>query len=98
MKIAKNYKDSVSVKFQPTSNNQFLELEINRFLLITITSTIKNHKMKNGIYISSLILIGISIFLLVEYPNSGKMSLIAGAITFIGFALNIAGYVLNKKL
>ena len=54
--------------------------------------------MKNGIYISSLILIGISIFLLVEYPNSGKMSLIAGAITFIGFALNIAGYVLNKKL
>ena len=51
--------------------------------------------MKNFIYISSLILIGISIFLLVEYPNSGRMSLIAGAMTFVGFALNIAGYVLN---
>jgi len=53
--------------------------------------------MKNGSYISSLILIGISIFLLIEYPNSGRMSLIAGAITFLGFALNIAGYLLNKK-
>jgi hypothetical protein len=73
-------------------------LEINRFLLITITSTIKNHKMKNGIYILSLILIGISIFLLIEYPNSGRISLIAGAMIFIGFALNIAGYALNTKL
>lgn len=54
--------------------------------------------MKNIIYISSLILIGISIFLLVEYPNSGRMSLIAGALTFVGFALNIAGYALNKKI
>ena len=54
--------------------------------------------MKNFIYISSLILIGISIFLLVEYPNSGRMSLITGAMTFIGFALNIAVYTLNKKL
>jgi hypothetical protein len=53
--------------------------------------------MKNGIYISSLILIGISIFLLVEYPNSGRMSLIAGALTFLGFALNSTGYLLNKK-
>ena len=54
--------------------------------------------MKNGIYISSLILIGISIFLLVEYPNSGRMSLIAGVMTFAGFAMNIAGYGLNKKM
>lgn len=54
--------------------------------------------MKNLIYISSLIIIGISIFLLIEYPNSGRMSLIAGAMTFIGFALNIEGYELNKKL
>ena len=53
--------------------------------------------MKNGSYISSLILIGISIFLLIEYPNSGRMSLIAGAITFLGFALNRAAYLLNKK-
>jgi uncharacterized membrane protein (UPF0136 family) len=54
--------------------------------------------MKNLIYISSLILIGISIFLVLEYPNSGRMSLIAGVITFLGFALNIAGYLLNKKI
>jgi uncharacterized membrane protein YcfT len=53
--------------------------------------------MKNLIYISSLILIGISIFLLVEYSNSGRMSLIASAMTFLGFALNISGYALNKK-
>lgn len=54
--------------------------------------------MKNLIYISSLILIGISLFLLVQYPNSGRMGLIAGAITFVGLALNIAGYVLNRKI
>jgi len=54
--------------------------------------------MKNLIYISSLILIGISIFLLAEYPNSGRMGLIAGAMTFVGLALNIAGFVLNKKI
>ena len=59
--------------------------------------TLKNYEMKNLIYISSLLLIGISIFLLVEYPNSGRMSLIAGVIIFLGFALNIAVYSLNKK-
>jgi hypothetical protein len=53
--------------------------------------------MKNIIYVASLILIGISIFLLIEYPNSGRMGLIAGAIVFFGFALNIAGYSLSKK-
>jgi hypothetical protein len=53
--------------------------------------------MKNLIYVSSLILIGISIFLVLEYPNSGRMSFIAGALTFVGFALNISGYLLNKK-
>lgn len=51
--------------------------------------------MKNLIYISSIILIAISIFILAEYPNSGRMGLIAGAMTFIGFALNIAAYVVN---
>ena len=51
--------------------------------------------MKNLIYISSLIIIGISLFLLVEFPDSGRMNLIAGALTFVGFALNITGYVLN---
>jgi hypothetical protein len=54
--------------------------------------------MKNLIYVSSLILIGISIFLLTEYPDSGRMSLIAGVMTFLGFAFNIAGYVWNRKI
>ena len=53
--------------------------------------------MKNFIYVSSLILIGAAIFALIEYPNSGRMGLIAGALTFIGFALNIAGFALHKK-
>lgn len=53
--------------------------------------------MKNLIYISSLVLIGISIYLLVEYSNSGRMSLIAGAIIFVGFSLNIIGFLMNKK-
>lgn len=63
----------------------------------SINPTKINYKMKNLIYISSLILIGISIFLMLEYPNSGKMSLIAGAMTFLGFALNINGYLQNKN-
>jgi len=54
--------------------------------------------MKNLIYVSGLILIGISIFLLLQYPNSGRTSLIAGVIIFLGFALNITGYLLNRKI
>ena len=53
--------------------------------------------MKNLTYVASLILIGISIFLLIEYPNSGRMSLIAGAMAVIGFASNIVSYLLNYK-
>ncbi len=48
--------------------------------------------MKNLTYVASLILIGVSIFLLIEYPNSGRMSLIAGALTTIGFISNILSY------
>ena len=53
--------------------------------------------MKNLAYVTSLILIGISIFIIMEYPNSGRMSLIAGAMTAIGFASNIVSYLLNSK-
>lgn len=53
--------------------------------------------MKNLAYVTSLILIGISIFIIIEYPNSGRMSLIAGAMTTIGFVSNIVSYLLNSK-
>jgi hypothetical protein len=53
--------------------------------------------MKNLIYVTSLILIGISIFLTVEYPDSGRMGLIAGVLTFLGFASNIISYVIKSK-
>lgn len=53
--------------------------------------------MKNLTYVASLILIGVSIFLLIEYPNSGRMSLIAGALTTIGFISNILSYLLKAK-
>ena len=52
--------------------------------------------MKNLIYISSLTMIVIAIFLLIEYSNSGRMSLIAGAMTIAGFTLNIIAYSLKK--
>ena len=52
--------------------------------------------MKNLMYISSLTMIVIAIFLLIEYSNSGRMSLIAGAMTIAGFTLNIIAYSLKK--
>jgi hypothetical protein len=53
--------------------------------------------MKNTSYIISLILISVSIFLLIEYPNSNRMSLFAGIFTAIGFALNIVGFILSNE-
>ena len=41
-------------------------------------------------------MIVIAIFLLLEYSNSGRMSLIAGAMTIAGFTLNIVAYSLKK--
>ena len=41
-------------------------------------------------------MIVIAIFLLIEYSNSGRMSLIAGAMTIAGFTLNIIAYSLKK--
>jgi uncharacterized membrane protein (UPF0136 family) len=55
--------------------------------------------MKNLMYISSLLLITISIFLLIEYPNSNRTSLISGFFLSIGFMLNLASYLIinNQK-
>ena len=48
------------------------------------------------LYIFSLIILVVSIVLVVLYPNSGRMGLIAGGLTPIGFILNIASFVLKK--
>ena len=53
--------------------------------------------MKNLMYISSLLLITVSIFLLIEYPNSNRTSLISGFFLSIGFILNLASYLIIKN-
>ncbi len=53
-------------------------------------------KTINLIYILSLIIIAVSVFFVVGYPNSGRIELIAGGLILIGFSLNILGYVLKK--
>lgn len=53
--------------------------------------------MKNALYIISLLLLLISIFLIVQYPDSGRMYVIAGACAPIGFVINILSFSLKKK-
>lgn len=48
------------------------------------------------IYVLSLIILIVSIVLVVEFPDSGRIQLAAGGITLLGFALNIVGYVTKK--
>ena len=48
--------------------------------------------MKNIIYISSLLIILVSVFLMIQYPDSGRLNLIAGALFPIGIVLNLAGF------
>lgn len=46
----------------------------------------------------SLLLLGVAFFLLLKYPDSGRMGVIAGGITAIGFMLNLISYLnLNSK-
>jgi hypothetical protein len=50
-------------------------------------------------YISGLIITAISIFLIIEFPESNRLNMIAGALTAVGFGLNIAGYsMLSDKV
>ena len=53
--------------------------------------------MKNRIYPLSLIAFAICFFLIIQYPDSGRMNMIAGALATIGFVLNIIGYALAKR-
>lgn len=53
-------------------------------------------KTNNLLYVISLIIIAASIILVVKYPDSGRANLIAGALTVVGFALNIAVFTMKK--
>ncbi len=53
--------------------------------------------MKNIFFITGLILILTSILLLIEFSDSGRMSLIAGMILPIGLMFNILGFTLKTK-
>lgn len=48
--------------------------------------------MKNIIYITSLLIILVSVFLMIQYPESGRLNLIAGALFPIGIVLNFLGF------
>ena len=54
-------------------------------------------KTNSLLYIISLIILVISIVLVIEYQNSGRIQLIAGLLTMIGFAMNIAGFAMKKR-
>ena len=53
--------------------------------------------MRNAIYIMSLVIFAISIFLILNYPESGKRDVIAGGLVTIGLLLNIIGFSMPKK-
>lgn len=57
----------------------------------------KTNTMKNSVYLTSLVIIALSMVLIIEYPNSGRMQLIAGGSISLGFALNVAGFSLKIK-
>ena len=58
---------------------------------------IRDFEMKNTVYILSLAILAISIFLILNYPDSGRINLIAGGLAFIGLLLNVAGFMLPKE-
>ena len=53
--------------------------------------------MQKLIYPSSLIVIAVAMFLIVNYRDSGRMNMIAGSLFTLGFTLNIVGYFVMKK-
>jgi len=53
--------------------------------------------MKNILYIISIILISISIILILQFPDSQRMNLIAGFSTILGFIVNASAFFMSKK-
>lgn len=55
--------------------------------------------MKSKIFfITGIVFILISFFLIIEYPESNRLSAIAGLLTSLGIGLNVVGYLLKKEL
>lgn len=55
--------------------------------------------MKNNIiYVLGILTIIASFALIITYPESGRLSLISGALFPIGIGLNVVGYLLKKEL
>ena len=51
---------------------------------------------KNILYITSLILLAIAIFLIIEFPESNRLSLIAGVLIMFGFSFNLIAFLYKK--
>lgn len=54
----------------------------------------KTHQI---LYILSFVILFGIFMVLVNFPNSNRAALIAGALSFFGFGLNIVGYSLKSK-
>lgn len=53
--------------------------------------------MLKFIYPVSLLTIATAMYLIVTYPDSGRMNMIAGGLFALGFILNIVGYFVTKS-
>ncbi|MEK9612719.1 MAG: hypothetical protein VW080_02185 [Flavobacteriaceae bacterium] len=49
------------------------------------------------IYLSSLSILALSYYLLLNYSNSGRYHMIAGILSLIGIILNCIGYLSKNK-
>jgi hypothetical protein len=54
--------------------------------------------MKNVLYFKGLFIILSSIFLILQYSDSNRMSLIAGGLVSVGLSLNIIGFFHKQKV
>jgi hypothetical protein len=54
-------------------------------------------KTNNLLYILSLVVFLGSIFLAVEYQDSGRIQFIAGILTMLGLGMNIVAFAIKKQ-
>jgi hypothetical protein len=54
-------------------------------------------KTNNLLYILSIIILIASIFLAVEYQDSGRIQFIAGILTMLGLGMNIVAFAIKKQ-
>lgn len=53
-------------------------------------------KLQVMLYTLSMLMILISVFLLIEYPNSNRYSLIAGFLMMIGLGTNLSAFLISN--